>query len=691
MPKPPVAKKEPRQFEIHGRKMRDDYFWLRNKESAEVISYLEEENAYADKMMAHTLDLQEQLFQEMKGRIKETDESVPIKIGEFYYYFRMEEGRDYKIHCRKKGTLEAPEKIILDENVLAEGREYMRIGQMKVSPDQRHLAYSVDFAGGETFETQIQDIASGKVIDIVKEIGKQLEWDSSSQAIFYSELDNVHRDFAVSRHVIGTDMSKDERIFEEKDTSYMVFLYKSRDGVYLFISSVFFASETTEVRFVDLAEPNHVARVFHSRTEGMELYLDHSEGYFYFVTNADDAINFKLMRTRVSALEKEHWEELIGHSPEVKLNLVFAFRNHIVVSKRQDGYAGYMIYSTKTGVAHDIQLPEEIYALHPAELSDFISEVQNQNPVYETDSFRFVLSSPVTPNSVYDYHMDSRQLELRKMDEIKGLNAANFVTERRYATAIDGTRIPISLAYRKDISLNGNSPALLHGYGAYGVSTDPQFSSERLSLIERGVIFAIAHVRGGGEFGKTWYRQGKLKKKMNTFTDFIACAEFLISKKFTSQEKLCIMGRSAGGLLMGAVANLRPDLFKSIIAPVPFVDVINTMLDDTIPLTIFEYREWGNPNIEEEFQWMMEYSPYDNVTEKDYPHILVTAGLNDSRVPYWEPAKWTAKLRVLKTDNNILLLKTQMSSGHGGKSGRYESLKEMAFYFAFLLDTMKIL
>jgi len=423
-------------------------------------------------------------------------------------------------------------------------------------------------------------------------------------------------------------------------------------------------------------------KLFHPRTEGMELFVDHREGYFYFLTNADGATNFKFMRTKDSILEKKNWEELVGHRSEVKLSVMFGFRNHIVISKREDGYAGYMVYDTRCGEIHDIQLPEEIYGLH-------LMETFDQNPVYDTDTFRFVFSSPVTPKSVYDYNMDSRQLELKKMMEIKGFNAADFVTERRYATAKDGTKIPISFAYKKDISLNSNNPTVLYGYGAYGFSSDPEFNSKRLSMIERGIIFAIAHIRGGGEFGKKWYHQGKLKQKMNTFTDFTTCAEFLISENITSQENLCIFGGSAGGLLMGAVTNLRSDLFNSVIALVPFVDVINTMLDETIPLTTFEFKEWGNPNIKEEFQWMIEYSPYDNVIEKNYPHILVIAGLNDPNVPYWEPAKWTAKLRALKTDDNILLLKTRMSSGHGGKSGRYEKLKDSAFIYAFILDMLK--
>lgn len=640
--------------------------------------------------MAHTLDLQEQLFQEMKGRIKETDESVPIKIGDFYYYFRTEEGKDYKIHCRKKGSLEAQEEIILDENALAENRQYMRIGQIRRSPDQRYLAYSVDFTGGETFDTQILDMAIGEVIDTVKQVGQQIVWDSDSQAIFYSELDEIHRNFAISRHVIGSQMSDDERIFEEKDTSFSLRIFKSSDSKYLFVISAFFASETTEVWFIDLGKPFRKLELFHPRKEGMELYADHCDGYFYILTNADGAINFKFMRTKKSTLEKKYWEELIGHRPEVKLSFMCGFRKHIVIGKREGGYAGYEVYDKRHRETHDIPIPEEIYGLNPTDIFEAYFATEQQNPIYDTDTFRFIFSSPVTSKCVYEYNMESQQLELIKMEEIQGYDPSNFVTERRYATVKDGTKIPISLAYSKDISLNGNNPTVLFGYGAYGIAMDPHFQSNRLSLIEKGVVYAIAHIRGGGEFGKTWYHQGKLKQKMNTFTDFIACAEFLISERITSPENLCIYGGSAGGLLMGAVANLRPDIFKSVVALVPFVDVINTMLDDTIPLTTFEYREWGNPNIEEEFQWMIEYSPYDNVAKKDYPNILISAGLNDPNVQYWEPAKWTAKLRAIKTDDNILLLKTRMASGHGGRSGRYDAIRDVAFYYAFILDTIGV-
>ncbi|UCE11757.1 MAG: S9 family peptidase [Candidatus Thorarchaeota archaeon] len=679
MTEPPVAKKKPREFEIHGVKFRDDYFWLREKESEEVVGYLEAENAYVISMTSHTADFQHKLFEEMKGRIKETDESVPMRIDDYYYYHRTEEGKNYQIHCRRHESMDAPEEIILDENLLAEGREYMKVSSMKVSPDHKLVAYSVDFTGGETFDIHVVDLDTRDTIDTISKVAgwSSVQWDVDSTAVFYPELDDIHRQFAVSRHVIGTDQEVDERLIEEGDKSFITFFTKSRDMRFIFFYIIFTSEETTEIHFMDLLKTPRQVELFMTRKEGIEFYLDHHDGYFYFITNVDDAINFKMMRTKVSSTERENWEQLIGHDIDVRLTSLSAFLNFIVIWKREGGYENIMIYDPSSGGTYDISLPEEIYGLQPIE-----------NPVYDTNTLRFAFSSPVTPKCVYDYDMSARKLELKKIDEIKGHDAAKFITERRYALSEDGTRIPISIAYKKGVRPDGKNPLLLYGYGSYGSPADPHFDFKRLSLIERGVIFAIAHIRGGGEYGKPWYHAGKLAHKMNTFTDFIACAEFLIGEGYTSNGKLCAIGGSAGGLLIGSVLNLRPNLFGCAVAAVPFVDVINTMLDETIPLTTFEFKEWGNPKIKEEFEWIMEYSPYDNVEAKEYPPILITAGINDPRVQFWEPAKWTAKLRALKTDKNPLFLKTEMSSGHGMSSGRYDFMKDWAFIYSFVIETL---
>jgi oligopeptidase B len=679
MPNPPVAKREPHVTEIHGLRLVDDYYWLRNKDTDEVISYLEAENAYTSNVMKHTDDLQKRLYEEMKSRIKETDESVPMKIDEYYYYYRTEEGKDYNIHCRKHMSLDAPEEIILDENLLAEGKEYMRVGRLRISPNHKMLAYSVDFTGGETYTTRVVNLNTHEIRDEITLVGSQIEWDSNCNCFYYSKLDKIHRDYAILRHVIGNKQYDDEMIFEEPDTTFRVEITRSSDKSFLFIYIKASSSETTEIRYIDFRKASRDIKIFYPRTEGVEFVIDHHEEDFYFLTNIDSAINFKMMKTSESSIDEKNWKEIIPHDIEVRLLYLQTFQNYIVIVKRSSGYANLMIYTIATGELHDISLPESIYGLQ------YIS-----NPVFETEVFRFAFSSPTTPKSVYDYDMTTRILELKKIDEIKDHDPSGYVTERRYAKASDGTDIPISIAYKKGTELNGENPLLLYGYGSYGASSDPHFNSNRLSLINRGLIFAIAHIRGGGEFGKPWYHQGKFKKKMNTFTDFIACAEFLIAENYTSKENLCIFGGSAGGLLIGVVLNLRPDLFGCVVARVPFVDVINTMLDETIPLTTFEFKEWGNPKIKEEFDWIVEYSPYDNIESKEYPPILITAGYNDPRVHYWEPAKWTAKLRSKKNDDNILLLKTKMSSGHSGVSGRYDYMKEIAFVYSFIIDVLNI-
>lgn len=675
-----MAKREPHQLKIHGKTLVDDYFWLRNKNSEDVVTYLNAENAYAEEMMADTKSFQEQLFQEMKSRIKETDQSAPMKHGDYFYYYRTEEGKDYRIHCRKHMTMNALEEIILDENDVAKGKKYMSIGSVKISPDHRRLAYSVDFTGGRTYDIRIVNLDSGRKVDTIEQVGAQIEWDWDSNAIFYSKLDNIHRNYTVTVHVLGTRSPEDETLYEEPDTSFLVFLSKSSDKKYLFIKVYCYGSETIEVRYLELERPDRGLETFLVRREGVETDIQHHHGYFYFSTNLDDQMRFKLMRTPVSDVGRASWKSVIGQSVEVPHPWLLAFENYLVVGKRKEGYGCYMIYDFSAGKAHDIELPESACAL----------QVPDDNHEFESDSFRFFFSSMVTPTTVYDYNMATGELEVRKADEIRNYSRADFVTERKYARAKDGTKVPISIAYKKGTTMNGRDPLLLTGYGSYGLPNDPLFGSMSLSLIQRGFVLAYAHVRGGGEYGKLWYHQGKFSKKMNTFTDFVACAEYLVREEFTSRDRLCIIGGSAGGLLIGAVLNLRPDLFACAVAPVPFVDVINTMLDDTIPLTTFEYKEWGDPRMRTQFDWMIRYSPYDNVRATEYPPILITAGYNDPGVAYWEPAKWTAKLRSLKTDGNLLLLRTWMESGHVGPSGRYEEMKHRALFYAFFLKTLHI-
>ncbi len=678
---PPVAKQEIKKTEIHGMVLEDPYFWLRNKETDDVIQYLKEENKYAEKIMEDTKEFQEKLYLEMKGRIKETDESVPIKIDDYYYYTRTEEGKNYVIHCRKHGSLDALEEIYFDENKYAEGHEYFRLGSLRISPDHKLMAYTIDTNGYETYDLYIAEIATEEIRGKIPEVAGNTEWDNNSTHLFYIILDKIHRPYAIKLHRLGDDPGTDKIVFEEPDEEFLVTMTKTKDDKYFFVSSL--ASDTTEVRYSLLAQKGedkspllHDLKPFIPRKEGIEYQLAHHEGFFYVTIN-ENAVNFKIMRTRVEDTDPNNWEEFIPHDPNVRLFGVDTFKNFLAILKRENGFMGITIHNVHTGEAHDIEMPEPIYAL------GFMS-----NPNYDSEKIRFRFSSPVTPPITFEYDMAKKQLENLKQDEIKGFDPSQYMTVREFAVAEDGTKIPISIAFKKGIEKDGTNPTLLYGYGSYGISVDPSFSSTAISLLERGMIYAIAHIRGGGELGKPWYEDGKLKKKMNTFTDFIAVAEHLIQNRYTSPNHLAIMGGSAGGLLMGAVTNMRPDLFKCVVARVPFVDVINTMLDASIPLTTFEYKEWGNPNEKDYFDYMMSYSPYDNIKQQDYPHILVTAGLNDPRVHYWEPAKFVAKLRAMKTDHNMLLLKTNMGAGHAGASGRYDYLRELAYIYAFILKAL---
>lgn len=675
---PPVAKIETKTDTLFGHVMADNYYWLRQRDNPEVIRYLEAENAYTDAVMKHTEGLQEKLYQEMVSRIKETDMSVPVKWDDYYYYSRTEEGKQYSIYCRKKGSLEATEEILLDINQLAEGKDYTAVGVYAVSPNHRLLAYAVDTMGNERYTLRVKDLQTGRLYpDVIDSIATSFEWANDNRTFFYTITDEAWRPYKLYRHTLGDEVGNDPLVFHEKDEAFFLGIDKSKSKQYLFIN---LGSETTsEMYYLNANDPAGQFLIVRPRQQDVEYSVEHHGDSFYIVTN-DNAKNFKLMRAPVSDPAEKNWEEVIPHRDSVKLDYIEVFRDFLVLYEREDGFKQISIMDFSTGETHRIEFPEPVYACWGS-----------WNPDYNGQLLRFEYTSLVTPSSVYDYNMKTRERELKKQKEVLGgYDSDLYQSERVYATAQDGAQIPISVVYKKGMVKDGTNPFYLYGYGAYGISMDPYFSSNRLSILDRGFIFAIAHVRGGGEMGRYWYDDGKLLHKKNTFTDFIAVAKHLIAQKYTSRDKLVIDGGSAGGLLIGAVVNMRPDLFKVAIGDVPFVDLINTMLDESIPLTVIEYEEWGNPHQEKYFDYMLSYSPYDNVEAKDYPHILILAGLNDTRVQYWEPAKWTAKLRATKTDNHRLLLKTEMGSGHGGVSGRYERLRELAFDYAFVLDVLGI-
>jgi oligopeptidase B len=674
----PVAKVISKADTLHGDVRIDDYFWLREKSNPEVIKYLEVENEYTEVMMKHTKKFQERLYEELLGRIKETDLSVPEKIDDYYYYSRTEEGKQYSIYCRKKESLDAEEGILLDQNALAEGYDYFEIGAFKISPDHQLLAYSVDTTGSETFSLYVKDLNAGELLkDEIQNIYYYVEWGNDNKTIFYTTLDEAKRPYKLYRHILGTAQEKDEMVYHESDEAFYLSISKTRNKEYLIMTLG--SITTTEVRYLKADLPKDNFKVIHPRQHEMEYYVAHHSDKFYIMTN-DEAKNFKLMEVSVTDPSKKNWKEVIPHSDSVKIDGMDVFRNHLVVYERERGLKKLRISDLINNQVHYVDFPEPVYTFW-----------RNRNPDFNTNVLRFTYTSLVTPISVFDYNMDTKTRELKKQYEVLGgYDPSGYQSERIFAQVSDGTMVPISLVYKKGMVKDGNNPLYLHGYGAYGLSREPTFSSNRLSLLDRGFVYAMAHVRGGGEMGRYWYEDGKLLKKKNTFTDFIACAEHLIAENYTSSDKLVIYGGSAGGLLVGAVTNMRSDLFKAVIADVPFVDALNTMLDSSIPLTVIEYEEWGNPNEREYYDYIKSYSPYDNVEAKDYPHMLITAGLNDPRVQYWEPAKWTAKLRALKTDKNILLLKTKMGEGHMGASGRYDYLKDIAFEYAFIFDLFGI-
>ncbi|HET6778025.1 MAG TPA: S9 family peptidase [Gemmatimonadales bacterium] len=676
--KPPVAPSNPWVSTVHGETRTDDYYWLRDRSDPCVIAYLEAENSYTTTVMRHTEGLQERLYQEMRARIKEADLSVPEQLDQCYYYSRTEAGSQYPILCRTRGRLAADEEILLDQNPLAAAHTYFRVGVTAVSPDHRLLAYSVDTSGGEEFTLYIKDLATGALLaESIPNTSSAVAWANDSRTLFYTVLDRARRPCRLYRHVVGNSPSTDVLVYFEPDESFFLDVNRTRSRRYLLLDIA--SHSTSEVRFLDADNPTGEFQVVQPREPGIEYSVAHHGNRFYITTN-DGASNFRLVHAPVDRPGKSNWSPVLPYRPGVKLDGVDAFSAHLALYEREAGLRQVRILDLISGEDHLVTFPEPAYTVRA-----------HQNPEFNTSLLRFTYTSLVTPSSVVDYDMATRSWTVRKQTEVLGgYDKSRYRSERIFATATDGEQVPISLVYRAPLHLDGTRPLLLHGYGAYGLTYDPAFSSNTLSLLDRGFVVAIAHVRGGEEMGRKWYENGKLLNKRNTFTDFIACAEHLVTQGYTARDRLAINGGSAGGLLMGAVTNMRPDLFRVVLAEVPFVDVVNTMLDASLPLTVIEYDEWGNPNDPGSYEYIRSYSPYDNVERKAYPSILVTAGLNDPRVAYWEPAKWTARLRAMKTDDNRLLLKTNMGAGHGGASGRFDFLREIAFKYAFMLDVLGV-
>lgn len=675
---PPVAKIEPTILEKHGHKRTDNYFWLNDRENQEVIDYLNAENEYYEKMTAHTKELQEQLFKEMKERIKEDDSSVPYFFNGYWYITRYETGKDYPIHTRKKGSMDAPEEIMFDCNEMAKGHNYFNLTGISVSPDNKYAAFSVDTVSRRIYNIQIKNLETGEILaDKIEGVSGGSSWANDNKTLFYTGKDlKTLRADKIFKHKMGTSQKDDVMIFHEKDDTFNTYVYKEISQKYLIIGSS--STMTSEYQILEANNPDGKFRMFQPRVRGLEYGIDYYDGKFYIVTNKDNATNFKLMTTPENATTQENWKELIAHREDVLLEGIDIFKDYLVISER-DNNKGLNNIRIKPWNGQEYYLPFD---------SETYTAYTTTNVDFNTSKLRYGYQSMKTPSSVIEFDMKTKEKKVLKEQEVLGgkFNKDNYVEERVWATAKDGTKVPISMVYKKGLKKDGKNPLLLYAYGSYGYSMDPYFSTARLSLVDRGFVYAIAHIRGGEDLGRLWYENGKLLKKMNTFTDFIDCSQFVIDQKFTSADHLYAQGGSAGGLLMGAIANMAPQLYKGILAGVPFVDVVTTMLDDSIPLTTGEYDEWGNPNEKEYYEYMLSYSPYDNVKAQDYPNMYVSTGLHDSQVQYWEPAKWVAKLRATKTDKNLLFLDTNMDAGHGGASGRFEALKEVAKEYAFMLD-----
>lgn len=674
---PPVAPKHPTQLEKHGDVRIDDYYWMNNREDQQVLDYLNAENEYFHKMTTHTEKFQEELFKEMKGRIKEDDSSVPYKLDGYWYITRYEEGKEYPIYSRKKESLNAEEELLFDCNQMAEGHEFFNLRGVSISPDNSMASFGTDTISRRQYNIQVKSLKSGEIYpDIIENTTGSSVWANDNKTLFYTKKDPVTlRSDRIFKHVLGTSSDEDELVFQEKDSTYNTFVYKTKSRKYIVIGSS--STLTSEYRILDADDAEGEFKVFSPREKGVEYSISHFEDDFYVLTNKDGATNFKLMKTGENNTSSQHWEEFIPHQEDVLLEDVEIFRDYYVVTERNNGLNQMKIAKWDGSDSYYLPFDSETYVAGPSVNLDF-----------DTKVLRYYYNEMGEPYAIIDFDMETQTKTVMKQQEVLGgkFDKDDYKTERLWATARDGKKVPISIIYHKDTPLDGTSPLLQYGYGSYGATIDPYFSSIRLSLLDRGFIYAIAHVRGGEYLGRPWYEDGKLLHKKNTFTDFVDVSKYLIDSNYTSSEHLYAMGGSAGGLLMGAIINMEPELYHGVIAAVPFVDVVTTMLDDTIPLTTGEYDEWGNPNEKEYYDYIKSYSPYDNVVAKAYPHMYVSTGLHDSQVQYWEPAKWVAKLREYKTNDNLLFLDTNMDAGHGGASGRFEALKETAKEYAFILD-----
>ena len=682
----PVAEKKEHITEIHGLELKDDYFWMRlsdeqkeaenpDEQTASVVEYLNAENAYKTEVMKPTEAFQESLFEEIVGRIKQDDQSVPLLDNGFYYYTRYEEGKEYPIHCRKEGSLEAEEQVMLNVNEMAEGFSYFAVGGRSVSTNNNLLAFSVDTVSRREYTLQFKDLSTGEVLaDRIPNISGGATWANDNKTVFYTKKDPVTlRSYRIYKHVLGTDASADELVYEEADETFSCGVGKTKSEAYLMIGS--YSTVSSEWRFLNADTPEGNWQIIQPRERNLEYGCSHYGDHFYITTNRN-AKNFKLVRTPVNATTYENWEDVLPHREAVLLEGVDIFQDYLVVSERSNGLNQIRIKRWDDSADYYIEFPDPAYSAYVG-----------ANPDFDTKKLRYGYDSMTTPSSVFETDMETKETATLKQQEVLGgtFDPANYQSERVMVEARDGTKVPVSIVYRKGTEKNGNNPFLLYAYGSYGYSMDAGFSSTRLSLLDRGFVYAIAHIRGGQEMGRAWYEDGKMFNKMNTFTDFVDCGKAMCDLGFTSPDHLYAMGGSAGGLLMGAVINMAPSLFNGVIAAVPFVDVINTMLDETIPLTTGEFDEWGNPKNKDSFDYMMAYSPYDNVKAQDYPHMLVTTGYWDSQVQYWEPAKWVAKLRDTKTDDNLLMMDCNMETGHGGASGRFKRLRETAMEYAFFM------
>jgi oligopeptidase B len=676
-PTPPLAERRPVVQEIHGDRRVDELAWLRDRRDPAVIAHLEAENAYTEEMTAHTAELRERLFSEIVARIQQTDTGAPVAHGPWLYYTRTEEGRQYPILCRRaRQDTAAPEQVILDQNALAQGHDYLRVGDAEVSPDHRLLAYTVDTDGSEQYTLRIRDLETGADRDdVVPRVYYSLAWASDSATLFYTRPDQAMRPWQVWRHRVGGDAAADALMLQEDDERFFAGVQRTRSGA--LIVATLESKVTTEVHLLPAGAPESPFTVVEPRRQGHEYAVDHHGDWLYVTTN-HEALNFRLVRAPLATPGMAHWEEVVPHREDVKLDGVDMFSRHMALYERAEGMRRISVRRLDSGATQVIPQPESVYVAMPG-----------SNREWDTSMLRFEYTSLVTPRSWIDYDADSGARTVAKQEPVLGgYDPAQYLTERLWATAPDGVRVPISAVRRRDTPLDGSAPALLYGYGSYEISTEPSFASTRLSLLDRGFVYAIAHVRGGGEMGRRWYEDGKLARKRNTFTDFLACADHLVAAGWTAHDRLAIRGGSAGGLLIGAVLNLRPELAAVALAHVPFVDVVSTMLDESLPLTVTEYEEWGDPNQAEAYAEMRAYSPYDNLHAAPYPAVLATAGLNDPRVGYWEPAKWVARLRERTTSTRAVLLQTEMGAGHGGPSGRYEAWRKEAFALAFVLDNL---